>query len=60
KRMAKANSEMSHWAEYDYVIVNYDLDESEALLKSILFAERLKRRRQIGLAKIVKEMMGEE
>lgn len=60
KRMAKANSEMSHWAEYDYVIVNYDLDEFEALLKSILFAERLKRRRQIGLAKIVKEMMGEE
>lgn len=58
-RMAKANSEMSHWAEYDYVIVNYDLDESERLLKSILFAERLKRRRQIGLAKIVKDMMGE-
>jgi guanylate kinase len=58
-RMAKANSEMSHWAEYDYVIVNYDLDESERLLRSILFAERLKRRRQIGLAKIVKEMTGE-
>lgn len=58
-RMAKANSEMSHWAEYDYVIVNFDLDETERLLRSILFAERLKRRRQIGLAKIVKEMMGE-
>lgn len=58
-RMAKANSEMSHWAEYDYVIVNYDLDETERLLRSILFAERLKRRRQIGLAKIVKEMMGD-
>jgi guanylate kinase len=59
KRMAKADAEMSHWAEYDYVIVNYDLDESEELLRSILFAERLKRRRQIGLAAIVKEMMGE-
>lgn len=59
KRMAKADAEISHWAEYDYVIVNYDLDESEELLRSILFAERLKRRRQIGLAKIVKEMMGE-
>ena len=59
KRMAKADAEMSHWAEYDYVIVNYDLDESEELLRSILFAERLKRRRQVGLAKIVKEMMGE-
>lgn len=60
KRMAKADAEISHWAEYDYVIVNYNLDESEELLRAILFAERLKRRRQIGLAKIVKEMMGEE
>jgi len=59
KRMAKADAEMSHWAEYDYVIVNYDLDESEELLKSILFAERLKRRRQVGLAAIVMEMIGE-
>ena len=59
KRMAKADAEMSHWAEYDYVIVNYNLDESEELLRSILFAERLKRRRQVGLAAIVKQMMGE-
>jgi guanylate kinase len=57
-RMAKADAEMSHWAEYDYVIVNFDLDQSETLLRSILLAERLKRRRQIGLAKIVKEMTG--
>lgn len=56
KRMAKADAEMSHWAEYDYVIVNYDLDQSEELLRSILFGERLKRRRQIGLADIVKNM----
>lgn len=59
KRMAKADAEMSHWAEYDYVIVNYDLNESEELLRSILFAERLKRRRQVGLAAIVKDMIGE-
>lgn len=59
KRMAKADAEMSHWAEYDYVIVNYDLDESEELLRSILFAERLKRRRQVGLAAIVKDMIGD-
>ncbi len=59
KRMAKADSEMSHWAEYDYVIINYDLDESEKLLRSILFAERLKRRRQVGLAKVVKDMINE-
>jgi guanylate kinase len=60
RRMAKADAEMSHWAEYDYVIVNYDLDESEELLRSILFAERLKRRRQIGLSAIVKEMIGDQ
>lgn len=60
KRMAKADAEMSHWAEYDYVIVNYDLDESEELLRAILFAERLKRRRQVGLAAIVKDMMAAE
>ncbi|MEX6633806.1 guanylate kinase [Hyphococcus lacteus] len=60
KRMAKADAEMSHWAEYDYVIVNYDLIESEELLRSILFAERLKRRRQVGLAAIVKEMIGDD
>jgi len=59
KRMAKADAEISHWAEYDYVIVNYDLNESETLLSSILFAERLKRRRQIGLAAIVKEMIND-
>ena len=60
KRMAKADAEISHWAEYDYVIINFDLDESEKLLSSILFAERLKRRRQIGLSDIVKGMTRDE
>ena len=60
KRMAKADAEISHWAEYDYVIVNYDREESEELLRAILFGERLKRRRQIGLAKIVMDMIGDE
>ncbi len=60
KRMAKADAEISHWAEYDYVIVNYDLDESEQLLSAILFAERLKRRRQTGLSTIVKGMIHED
>ena len=59
-RMAKADAEMSHWAEYDYVIVNYDLQQSDEMLRAILLAERLKRRRQIGLATIVKEMTGDE
>jgi guanylate kinase len=58
-RMAKADAEMSHWAEYDYVIVNYELDESEHMLRSILMAERLRRRRQTGLAAVVKSLIGE-
>lgn len=45
KRMAKANSEISHWAEYDYVIINDDLDKAEADLFTILRAERMKRMR---------------
>ena len=58
RRMAEADSEMSHWAEYDYVIVNNDIEQSEQLLRSILAAERHKRERQINLAAIVKKMMG--
>ena len=48
-RMTKSQSEISHWAEYDYVLVNDDLDACEAALKTILTAERLKRNRQPGL-----------
>lgn len=54
KRMAKANDEMSHWSEYDYVIVNRDLDESVAAVRSILQAERLKRKRQVGMSDFVR------
>jgi guanylate kinase len=53
RRMAKAADEMSHWAEYDYVIVNRDLDQSVEAVKSILLSERLRRRRQIGLSEFV-------
>ena len=49
RRMAKAADEMSHWAEYDYVIVNREVDESVAAVESILAAERLRRDRQTGL-----------
>ena len=54
KRMAKAADEMSHWAEYDYIIVNQDLDKSRTQIRAILDAERLKRPRQIGLGGFVK------
>jgi len=56
KRMAKAADEMSHWAEYDYVIINRDIATSLIELKSILTAERLKRERQFGLSAFVKAL----
>jgi guanylate kinase len=52
-RMAKSTEEMSHWSEYDYVIVNRDVDDSVAQAQAIVTAERLRRSRQIGLADFV-------
>ena len=48
-RMARATHEMSHWAEYDYVLINRDLDEAFERVRTILAAERLRRSRQPGL-----------
>jgi guanylate kinase len=53
-RMAKSRDEISHWAEYDYVIVNRDLDQAEDELKTILQAERMRRDRQPGLTDFVR------
>jgi guanylate kinase len=58
-RMAKAAGEMSHWAEYDYVIVNRDVDQAFAELRAILAAERLKRERQTGLSDFVRSVQAE-
>lgn len=55
-RMAKAADEMSHWPEYDYVIVNRDKDEAFDQVRAILAAERLKRERQIGLSSFVRAL----
>lgn len=57
RRMAKAADEMSHWAEYDYVVVNHDLDQAFAEVRAILSAERLKRERQPGLSDFVRGLM---
>ncbi len=54
ERMAKAPDEMSHWAEYDYIVINRDIEDSVAAVESILAAERLKRERQVGLTDFVK------
>ncbi|MDQ7247244.1 guanylate kinase [Dongia sedimenti] len=53
-RMAKAADEMSHWAEYDYIVVNHNIEESVTQVRAILTAERLKRQRQVGLPEFVK------
>ncbi|MGE0723856.1 MAG: guanylate kinase [Alphaproteobacteria bacterium] len=56
RRMARAADEMSHWPEYDYVIVNRDLEQSVARVRAILWAERLRRERQTGLTEFVKSL----
>lgn len=58
-RMQKSRSEISHWAEYDYVLVNEDLDATEERLRTILMAERLRRERQARLGAFVKKLMEE-
>jgi guanylate kinase len=55
-RMSRASHEMSHWAEYDYIVINCDIDEAFAEVQSILKAERLKRERRIGLTTFVREL----
>jgi guanylate kinase len=55
-RMSRASHEMSHWAEYDYIVINRDVDEAFAEVQSILKAERLKRERRIGLTTFVREL----
>jgi len=55
-RMAKAADEMSHWPEYDYVIVNSDKDEAFDEVEAIQAAERRKRERQVGLAAFVRAL----
>ncbi len=56
KRMAEAPREISHWAEYDYVVVNADVEKTLAQVVAILTAERLRRKRQIGLTEFVREL----
>ncbi|HWM46826.1 MAG TPA: guanylate kinase [Xanthobacteraceae bacterium] len=58
-RMAKAGDEMSHWAEYDYVVINEDIEQSAAQVRAILAAERLRRERQIGLTEFVRGLQSQ-
>ena len=56
ERMAKSAEELSHWSEYEYVIVNRAIDESVALVQAIVTAERLRRTRQVGLSDFVNRL----
>src|ERR1700745_488113 len=55
-RMSRATHELSHWAEYDYIVINRDIDEAFSEVQSILKAERLKRERRTGLTTFVREL----
>ncbi|MEQ9317010.1 MAG: guanylate kinase, partial [Henriciella sp.] len=55
-RMAKASDEISHYQEYDYIIINESMDKAFAELQAILRAERLRRRRLTGLSNFVKQL----
>jgi guanylate kinase len=60
ERMAKANDELSHWAEYDYLLMNDDIQYAMGKLEEILRVERSRRARQPGLARFVQNMMRED
>lgn len=57
-RMERAREEISHWAEYDYVVINDDVDECFERVCEVLDAERMRRTRQTGLIPFVRELMG--
>jgi guanylate kinase len=59
KRMDKAGDEMSHWPEYDYILLNTEVDRSIARVQAILDSERLRRPRQVGMADFVNRLRGQ-
>jgi guanylate kinase len=58
-RMSRAAHELSHWAEYDYIVINHDVEEAFAEVQSILRAERLKRKRRTGLTGFVRALQSQ-
>ena len=59
-RMEKAASEITHWAEYDYVIVNENLDNTVDQVLNILSSERLRRHRAIEVSEFIEKLIGEQ
>jgi guanylate kinase len=60
RRMSKAADEISHWAEYDYILVNDNIETAQMQLETILAAERLKRARQIGISEFVRSLIAQD
>jgi guanylate kinase len=60
QRMEKAAGEIRHYPEYDYVIVNRDIDIAHAQIKAVLDAERVRRTRQIGLSEFVGKLIAKD
>ena len=58
ERMARARDEISHWGEYDYILINDNAETCLGEIRAILHAERLRRKRQLGLASFVRTMLG--
>ncbi|MEO7654440.1 MAG: guanylate kinase [Sphingomicrobium sp.] len=58
ERMSRAAGEISHWSEYDYVLVNDDMDRCLGAVRAIVAAERLKAQRQLGLTDFVRGLIG--
>ncbi len=56
QRMARAADEITHWSEYQFVVINQDFEDSVARVRAILKSERLRRTRQVGLANFVKRL----
>lgn len=59
-RMGRAESEISHWAEYDYVLINTEAQRCLSQIQTIVAAERLRRARQIGLVAFVRDLIGSQ
>jgi guanylate kinase len=58
--MRRAADEIDHWAEYEYVLVNRDMDQCLAEVRAIIAAERLRRVRQTGLVQLVRQLIGSQ
>jgi guanylate kinase len=60
RRLRNARDEIGHWSEYDYLLVNSDLNRSVEIVRSILVAERQRRERQVGLSSFIEALIAEK